>query len=61
MTVINEKFTINTQGFTDIIDITQEFFKNDRKSFQKFIKKLDSVDQFIEHVNFKVAIVVSPD
>ena len=24
MTVINEKFTINTQGFTDIIDITQK-------------------------------------
>ena len=24
MTVINEKFTVNTQGFTDIIDITQK-------------------------------------
>ena len=24
MAVINEKFTINTQGFTDIIDITQK-------------------------------------
>ena len=24
MTVINEKFSINTQGFTDIIDITQK-------------------------------------
>ena len=24
MTVVNEKFTVNTQGFTDIIDITQK-------------------------------------
>ena len=24
MTVINEKFSVNTQGFTDIIDITQK-------------------------------------
>lgn len=46
---------------TDIIDITQEFFRNDRKGFQKFIKGIDSVDEFIEHVNFKVAIIVAPD
>lgn len=56
-----QSLKILVENKTDIIDITQEFFKNDRKSFQKFIKKLDSVDQFIEHVNFKVAIVVSPD
>ena len=24
MTIINERFTVNTQGFTDIIDITQK-------------------------------------
>ena len=46
---------------TDIIDITQEFFRNDRKGFQKFIKGIDSVDEFIEHVNFKIAIIVAPD
>ena len=46
---------------TDMIDITQEFFRNDRKGFQKFIKGINSVDEFIEHVNFKVAIIVAPD
>ena len=25
MTVVNERFTVNTHGFTDIIDITQKF------------------------------------
>lgn len=46
---------------TDIIDITQEFFRNDRKKFKKFIEKIDNIDEFISYVNFKISIVVQPD
>lgn len=46
---------------TDIIDITQEFFRNDRKKFKKFIEKIDNIDEFISYVNFKISIVAQPD
>ena len=46
---------------TDIIDITQEFFRNDRKKLKKFIEKIDNIDEFISYVNFKISIVAQPD
>lgn len=46
---------------TDIINITEEFFKNDRKAFNKYIKNLNSIDEFISHVNFKVSIIINTD
>lgn len=46
---------------TDVIGITEKFYRNNRKDYNKFVKNLEDSSDFIEHVNFKLNVVVNSD
>lgn len=46
---------------TDVIGITEAFFKTYRKEFTKLVNQIDEVDNFINYVNFKLSLVLQSD
>lgn len=46
---------------TDVIGLTEQFFRNNRKEYKKFITKIGGADGFINYVNFKLNLNISAD
>lgn len=45
----------------DVIGLTEQFYRSNRKEYLKFIKKLDDHDSFINYVNFKLNLSIISD
>lgn len=46
---------------TDVIGISDKFYKSHRKEYNKFIKKIGEEDNFINFVNFKINLSLQAD
>lgn len=45
----------------DVIGINEQFFKSNRKEYNKFIKEIGGYDDFLNYVNFKINFILESD
>lgn len=46
---------------TDVIGVTETFERNNRKEFRAFMERLDNSDEFLDYINFQLAVRVQSD
>lgn len=63
--VIKQQFTdaikVLRENKADVIGISDKFYKEHRKEYNKFIEKIGEEDNFINFVNFKINLVIESD
>jgi len=45
----------------DVIGLTEQFYRNNREEYKKFISEIGNAEKFINYVNFKINLVIRAD